>query len=255
MTLDSTKLSAYDKSVVAGLFLSKFNSTGLKFLGFSSFKEAFNAIGLALATKPASIKNYRDEFDPYFPSGRKGWRKRGMQSDRQVIYESFKDMELEPLADFLRTSIYGGDLGLLREIGGGEEAGETESSFAKRLITGLAAENYFASVHPRLPVLRDYRIENVSRVGCGFDFKLSNGGSSDYLAVEVKGLNEPRGTVALTEKEHKVAGLLTDRFFLFVVRNFRETPLHNIYRNPLNGGLSFARYERPVIQVSWRTTI
>lgn len=255
MTLDSTKLSAYDKSVVAGLYLSKFNSAGLKFLGFSSFKEAFNAIGLALSTKPASIKNYRDEFDPYFPSGRKGWRKRGMQADRRVIFESFKGVEMEPLADFLRASIYGGDLGLLGETGSSEEAGETESSFAKRLITGLAAENYFEAVHASLPVLRDYRLENVSRMGCGFDFKLSNGRSSDYLAVEVKGLNEPRGTVALTEKEHKVAGLLSDRFFLFVVRNFRETPLHNIYRNPLNSDLSFARHERPVIQVSWRVMV
>lgn len=255
MILDSAKLSAYEKSVIAGLYLSKFNSAGLKFLGFSSFKEAFNAIGLALSTKPASIKNYRDEFDPYFPSGRKGWRKREIQADRRVIFESCKEMDLEPLADFLRASVYGGDLDLLREAAEKDEANETESTFAKRLITGLAAENYFKSIHPKLPILQDYRLENVSRMGCGFDFKLSNSGSPEFLAVEVKGLNEPRGTIALTEKEHRVAGLLSDRFFLFVVRNFRETPLHNVYRNPLNSGLSFVRHDKPVIQLSWRMTI
>jgi hypothetical protein len=36
----------------------------LKELSFESFVEAFNVIGYALGSKPASIKNYRDEFDP-----------------------------------------------------------------------------------------------------------------------------------------------------------------------------------------------
>ena len=116
MNLDFTKFSSYEKSVLAGLYLSKFDSKGLKFLGFSSFTEAFNAIGLALSTKPASIKNYRDEFDPYFPNARRGWRKRQMQDDRRKLYEAFKDLPLESLADLLRLAIYENhDLDLLRE--------------------------------------------------------------------------------------------------------------------------------------------
>jgi hypothetical protein len=110
-------------------------------------------------------------------------------------------------------------------------------------------------VHPTLPVLADYSLENVTKSGCGFDYKLNQRGAGEFLAVEVKGLTERRGSIAMTEKEHRVASLLSDRFFLFVVRNFRENPFHDIHRNPLNSTLSFSRQETKVVQVSWRTMI
>lgn len=256
MNLDFTKFSSYDKSVLAGLYLSKFDSKGLKFLGFSSFTEAFNAIGLALSTKPASIKNYRDEFDPYFPNARQGWRKRKMQDDRRKIYEAFKDLPLEPLADFLRLTIYENhDLDLLRESVAKEGGDETQNSFAKRLITGLAAEHYFEAIQPKLPEFKDYTLENTTRLGCGYDFRLARKSDDKFLAVEVKGLSERKGTLSLTEKEHSVAGRFKERFFLFVVRNFRESPIHNIYPNPLNSNLVFSRQEKRIVQVSWSLSI
>ena len=45
-----------------------------------SLFEFKNVIGFALGAKPASIKNYRDEFDPVFPNKRKGWHKRPMRN-------------------------------------------------------------------------------------------------------------------------------------------------------------------------------
>lgn len=180
MTLDFTKLSLYEKSVLSGLYLSKFDSEGVGFLGFSTFKEAFNTIGLALATKPASIKNYRDEFDPYFPNARQGWSQRGMQDDRRKLYEAFKEIPLEPFADFLRQAIYDHhDLDLLREKAAKESGDETENSFAKRLVTGQAAERYFEVMHPTIPLLADYSLENVTGLGCGFDFRLRKSGLDD----------------------------------------------------------------------------
>jgi hypothetical protein len=70
-------LTVREKSIICGLFLSKFDSAGLGALEFSTFKEAFNVLGLAINAKPASIKNYRDELDPLFPNSRQGWHKRG----------------------------------------------------------------------------------------------------------------------------------------------------------------------------------
>jgi hypothetical protein len=64
------------KQIIAGLFLSRFDKAGLQALGFSTFTEAFNTIGFALSANPASIKNYRDEFDPIYSTTLKGWRKR-----------------------------------------------------------------------------------------------------------------------------------------------------------------------------------
>ena len=67
MALHFGRFATRDKLMLAGLFLSKYDALGLKKLGFETFAEAFNVIGYALGARPASIKNYRDEFDPFFP--------------------------------------------------------------------------------------------------------------------------------------------------------------------------------------------
>ena len=63
------------------------------------------------------------------------------------------------------------------------------------------------------------------------------------------------GTLSLTPKEHEIAAALRDRFFLFVVRNFRESPFHEIFRNPLSGSLRFRKKERVTVQVSWLANV
>lgn len=130
------------------------------------------------------------------------------------------------------------------------------SSFAQRLITGLAAERYFEAVHASLPEFAGRSLHNTTQAGCGYDFRLyDSSDEADYLAVEVKGIKEQVGTVSMTAKEYQVAADLTDRFYLFVVMNFRESPIHAIYQNPLAGTLAFTKIERVVVQTSWVTKI
>ncbi len=136
------------------------------------------------------------------------------------------------------------------------EQDEGGSTFAQRLITGLAAENYFESVHAGLAEFAGCQLENTTRLGCGYDFRLRKAQQEqDFLAVEVKGLKDQRGRLSMTPKEHDVAASLKDRFFLFVVRNFRESPSHEIFRNPVAGTLQFKKVERVTIKVSWLTSI
>ena len=130
-----------------------------------------------------------------------------------------------------------------------------DSHFAKRLITGLAAEQYFQSVHHGLPEFEGYAVENTTRLGCGYDFRLHKETHKDFLAVEVKGLKERMGNLSLTPKEHELATALRDRFFLFVVKNFQETPFHEIFQNPLSGKLQFKKKETVTVQVSWLTRV
>jgi hypothetical protein len=68
-------------------------------------------------------------------------------------------------------------------------------------------------------------------------------------------MSESSGSIALTNKEHSVASLLKSRFFLFVVKNFKENPFHELYQDPLNGRLLFNRVEQRTIQVSWTTKL
>ena len=245
-------LSLREKAIVAGLYLSKFDSEGLRRLGFDSFIEAFNVIGSALGVRPASVKNYRDEFDPLFPNKRKGWHKRAVRAYCKAIYNSFGDLSLGNFTKLLKQIIYKEhDLDVLMEQVDREQ-GE-DRSFAKRLITGQAAEQYFKTKYKEISLFQDFEFEDTTRLGCGFDFRLVS--PSIFYGVEVKGLSEPSGSIALTSKEYSVASVLKKRFFLFVVKNFKENPFHELYQDPLNGKLVFSKVEQKAIQISWTTRV
>lgn len=248
------KLSSREKSILAGLYLSKFDFEGLSYLGFDNFTEAFNVIGLAMDVQPMSVKNYRDEFDPLFPNDRKGWHKRGTRKYCKDIYDSFHGLNLSDFSLLLKDIIYKDhniDI-LMEEIAKSE--GDKESTFAKRLITGQAAEQYFRDNFFSVDLFKGYAIEDTTKAGCGFDFKLTSKDRSHYFGIEVKGINEIKGNIALTNKEHAVANFLKDRYFIFVVKNFKEKPIHNIYQNPLEK-LNFKRVENMITQINWNTNI
>lgn len=238
---------------MAGLYLSKFDLKGLRYLGFDSFIEAFNVIGLALGTQPASIKNYRDEFDPLFPNNRKGWHKRGTRKYCKDIYDTFQVMNLRDFSVLLKQIIYKDhDLDVLMEDV--EKDDGKESTFAKRLITGQAAEQYFKNSYLSVDLFRGYNLEDTTKYGCGFDFKLVAENREKFIGVEVKGLNDLTGNIVLTNKEHAVAGILQERYFVYVVKNFKEKPFHEIFQNPIKN-MVFSRNVNTVVQISWNTFV
>ncbi|MGH7972502.1 MAG: protein NO VEIN domain-containing protein, partial [Limisphaerales bacterium] len=151
----------------------------------------------------------------------------------------------------LVKSFAGYDESAWSELQPKSENPDGESNFAKRLTTGLAAENYFEAAFPTLAEFKDCEFENTTRLGCGYDFRLQRHSGDGFPAVEVKGLKETSGSLSLTPKEHQVASALASRFFLFVVKNFRESPHHEIYPDPLAGVLRFAKKERIVVHTSW----
>ena len=153
-------------------------------------------------------------------------------------------------------SFFGFDQNTWSEIASADQRDTNNEAFAQRLITGMAAEQYFESKHTILPEFQGYTAENTTRFGCGYDFRLRrNSDQTHFLAIEVKGLRDMTGTLSLTPKEYDVASALGERFYLFVVRNFRETPTHSIFQNPLANGLLFTKTERKLIQTSWVTSV
>jgi hypothetical protein len=247
-------IATREKLILAGLYLSKYDLRGLKKLGFESFVEAFNVIGYAMGSKPASVKNYRDEFDPLFPNRRKGWHKRPIREYCRKVFEDYKDLDFDTFTGLIK-SFAGYDENIWSEVQSKEEQDEIDSGFAKRLITGLAAEQYFAEVQSSLPEFEACTLENTTRIGCGYDFRLRSADSADFIAVEVKGLRDRTGSLSLTPKEHEVADALKERFFLFVVKNFQELPFHEIFQNPLSCRLNFRKQERVVMHVSWLASV
>lgn len=241
------------KAILAGLYLSKFNEEGLNELGFENFTQAFNVIGYSLGVQPASIKNYRDEFDPIFPNKRKGWHKREMRQYCNDIYLSYRDLNLNKFSNLLKQIVYkNSELDILIENVSRKE--NRENSFAKRLITGQAAEKYFKEKYSTIDIFKNYSIEDCTNLGCGFDFKLSSE-NKEFLGIEVKGLNSINGAIALTNKEYNVAQYMKDKYFLFVVKNFRESPFHKIIQHPFNSQLNFKKIETRITQISWNARV
>ncbi len=249
MLLNPNQIGTREKQVLSGLFLSKFDDQALAALGFNSFTEAFNALGYGLGGRPASIKNYRDEFDPLFPNLRHGWRNRKRREYCMKLEREYRELSLEEFARLVSSFV-----GTADSIGRSQQEDQEDlspSSFAKRLITGKAAEQYFQTVHPTLGEFADCELEDTTNHGCGYDFRMWPSNGKNFKAVEVKGMVEQNGWLSLTDKEHDSAAALGDRFFLFVVKNFREKPFHEMHSNPLSGPLTFTRRERVVVQVSW----
>lgn len=247
-----------DRQIVCGLFLSKFDREGLDYLGFETFTEAFNALGYGLQARPASIKNYRDELDPFFPNERKGWHRRPLREHCQQIIDEYRDTDIARLGELVK-----GFLLPVEEVESMPEVkrvlsihdADGTSSFAKRLITGRAAEQYFAANLAKMPEFIGFCATNTTGWGCGFDFKLTNATRETYRAVEVKGLRTKCGQVQMTQLEHDVADALLDAYYLVIVRNFAETPFHTIVKNPVRSVLPLTRVERREVRISWSLSI
>lgn len=255
MILNSKQISQRNKLILAGLFLSKFDRRALQAFGFKGFTEAYNVIGYALGAKPASIKNYRDEFDPLFPNRRSGWHKRSTRDYCLKIFEDYKGLDFDLFVSLIR-SIAGFDENIWSGTQSEEDSGEEgQSSFARRLITGIAAEQYFESAHSSVPEFKDRSLENTTQLGCGYDYRLRGNSDTDFLVVEVKGLRGATGGLSLTPKEYETAEVMRDRFFLFVVKDFQRSPFHEVYQNPLASRLQFRRLEKVTIQIAWSTSV
>lgn len=245
------EFSVRDKSILVGLYFSKFDEEAIHALGFERSREAFNTIGYAIGSKPASIKNYRDEFDPYFPNPRKGWHKRELRDYCRVFLEQFGQLPFQKFTDLIKSFVYA-DFEIQKFIAQTEKRDFTEA-VARRQLTGIAAEEYFRANFQDIPIFGSFTLTDTTKNACGFDFKLDN--ADAYYCVEVKGLNAARGSVSMTEKEYITAQNLKERYCLFIVSNFIEKPLHAYYLNPLESQLSFSKVERQIIQTSYNTHI
>lgn len=246
------KISKRDRAVLIGLFLSKFDKKALECFGFSGFQQAYNVMGLSIGFNPNSINNYRDEFDPYFPNERKGWRNRTLRDYCRVYMDATADLSFDEFYNIIKYFLEGNIVDEQDIVT--ERKKKTREFTANRLITGKAAEEYFAMNYTSIDVFRNYNIMNTTQLGCGFDFKLSL--HDKHFYVEVKGLNEKTGSILMTEKEHNVADDLRDLYCLFIVSNFREKPEHRFFFNPLYSPLlDFKRQEQFITRVSYSTII
>lgn len=229
------------KLMLAGLFLSKFGDAALAELGFSSWTEAYNSLAFTIGGKPNSLKMYRQEYDPYFPNGRKGWVGREIRPTRLALMNEFGSLNISEFSQLVKTQFANAcdvDVSIGKVAIAAGLTVDDETSFARRMITGQAAENYFEAHYAEVKGFEHCQLMRTTALGCGFDFKLTPP-DGDFLAVEVKGLRAASGQIQLTEKEFKMAEYLKERFYLYVVSDFAHIPAVKVVENPLSSGISF----------------
>lgn len=242
-----------DKAILLGLYLSRFGRDALKSFGFSTYKEAYNTFGYSVGVRPASIKNYRDEFDPYTQSGRKGWHRREIRDYCKRIMDSTQSLSLGDFHRLVRSFVTDKYVDI-NDLPSTQRLPGNSAALANRMVTGKAAEEYFVMNYQSIPQFQNHSLTDTTNMGCGFDYKLSMEKSNYY--VEVKGINGRQGSILMTEKEHEMAESLADKFCLFVVSNFKDTPVHQMFFNPLHSGMiAFRRQERHILQVSYTANI
>lgn len=97
--------------LIVSYYLSRCNDRAVKALGYKNFTEAFKGLGDILNENPNNIKNMRDEFEPYFDNGRRGWYQRELRASRQKVFDEFAhvtDVELEKIVKNLLGIAKGG---------------------------------------------------------------------------------------------------------------------------------------------------
>ena len=244
------------KMMLAGLFLAKFDKVGYEALGYKTWKEAFESLAAVVGGPATSIKNYRDEFDPVFDNPRKGWRNRAMHPTRKMFLDEFGRLGIDEFLGLVQTQ-FATDADIDLAINKASVAAglrDASESFAKRMMTGRAAENYFEMHYTDVDRFSPCEVKRTTDLGCGFDFKLTPP-HEDFLGVEVKGIREKQGQIQLTEKEYKMALSLKKRFYLYVVTNFASAPIPQVIENPLHSGITFELKTSNVETKVWTANI
>ncbi|MBO5628554.1 MAG: DUF3883 domain-containing protein [Aeriscardovia sp.] len=240
------------KAIIMGLFIAKFSEKAYESFGFSTYKEAYNVFGYSVGFPPASIKNYQQEFDRFFPNGREGW-KRPVRDYCKSIFDEYKDLTFEEFQRLV-NSIVLDEYVDIKDFKSKQKQTKKRQFSTNRMMTGKAAEEYFVMNYKGISPFQNYLLTDTTNMGCGFDYKLSLDSENYY--VEVKGISERHGSILMTEKEFNMAEDLLERYCLFIVSNFREIPMHQLFFDPLHSkDLQFVRNSIRIQQIQYKSNI
>lgn len=245
-------------ALVIAFYFSKYDKSAYKNLGYRSFSEAFREIGNILNVKPTSIKQMREQFDPYHENTRVGWYQRPLSRSRRDVmnqYGAFSEAALrEIIFDILKTVQLGEQTNenytkYISEIDDSSISKEGSSLYTSRGITGQLAEELFLTLYNKGEIkgftvhLKDTRLN-----GTGYDFEMI---SEPYYVFEIKGLRAKKGSVIFTDHEWKVAQNLREKYFVILLSNLDEDVKISVVQNPSEVLRPNLRMY-PIMQVNWQ---
>ncbi|MCL6453743.1 MAG: DUF3883 domain-containing protein [Alicyclobacillus sp.] len=249
-------------ALVIAFYLSKHDTLAVKHLGYNSFTQAFNEIGKRLDVKPNTIKNMRDEFDPFHFNRRKGWYQRELRPSRLMVLEKCQDLSEEALREIVKAIIqnHSNDtqakvdprtfyMDLFDFSAAEDDDSKNDDKFVgARGITGVKAEKLFIECY-NMGEFPQFSGSLVDRRhdACGYDFEST---AVPKYVFEVKGLSNDRGNVTFTDKEWSMAKDLREHYILIVVSGLETQPQISVIPDPYSR-LSARMHTYTTIAVNW----
>lgn len=239
------------KAIVIGYAMSRLDRRYLEARGCKSWKEAFAGAAEILNVRASSIKNLRDEFDPFHRTLRKGWHKRPLRSSRQRVMGELCELSDGAIIELVSRLLGREDASTTEAIDSLVRPDRTVHNIAERLLTGRIAEEYFLSHCHTIVGISRSNVLDMREAASGYDFGVANNVAQ---AIEVKGLKEKSGPILFTDREWKEAKTRSMNYWLVVVGNLVERPVVRVWQDPASQLKTTCHYQRTVA-ATWRSVV
>lgn len=235
-----------DQAIIISYYLSRFNYEAVNNLGYQTWKDAFEDLSEKLQINKHTIKNWRDEFDP-FHGHRAGWHQREARKTISNIISQFELLEEYDIRQIVEEIINGNRIDL-PEIDNSETEFNSNPIFILRGPTGKKAEQFFIEYHGinDLPIAGE--LIDTRDLGCGYDFEIKSGSKVHF--IEVKGLATITGGILFTNKEWETAKKERENYTVCLISNIIESPKISFINDPF-AKLNPIKNIIQTVQVQW----
>jgi hypothetical protein len=216
-------------AIIVGYGMSRLDQSFLLGRGHRSWRAAFTDAGRRLRVPPASLKNLRDEFDPYHPNQRSGWRGRALRPNRRRVLEELSGVSDGGLMALLDELLAGRRDDLVDALDSLAPVNGKAAHVAERLRTGRLAEEWFLSRSESILGIPTDRLLDRRQEAAGYDFGVAD---APDRAIEIKGLKSRAGEVLFTDREWAEAALRRERYTVVVVANLATEPAAIVIHDP-----------------------
>ena len=238
-------------ALVVGYAMSRLDAEYLRQRGLGAWQEAFSEASAALGEPSASVKNLRDEFDPYHDNPRRGWHQRPLRPNRQRVLDELHEVSDDAVMALVERILAQDQEAVAEAADALATVTRVPSNVAERLLTGRRAEDFFLQHCRHLVQVEPADILDLRLAALGFDFGVQN---RPEQAIEVKGLKQTRGDIQFTDREWSEAKRRQENYRLVVVANLAAEPVAKVFADPYRH-LRASSFVQTSVSVVWRSTV
>ena len=239
------------EAIVVGYAMSRLDDAYLLARSCGSWREAFAQAGAALRVPPSSLKNLRDEFDPFYANKRAGWHQRPLRPNRLRVLTELQEVSEPALIALVERILARDQDAIVEAVDSLVAPPRLVWNVAERLLTGRRAEEFFLTNSLRVLNIRLEDIIDLRQAARGFDFGAH---SLPNLAVEVKGMKGATGGILFTDREWCEARSRRSDYCLVVVGNLASEPVSKVIYDPCSS-LEVACQHQQVVSATWHAKV